>query len=114
MMHQRIETYNAYSKISTTGDVIVLLKIIKGINYNFQSQKHVPVSLHKAKHQFYGYCQTRYQSFQAYMENSKIMLMSLHTLGSIGPGLSMFAYATEELGKDVSELNEQAKETARN
>jgi hypothetical protein len=54
MMRQRIETYNVYSEISTTGDVIALLKIIKGINFNFQSQKHVPVSLHEAKKSLYG------------------------------------------------------------
>jgi Zinc knuckle len=112
MMRQRIETYNAYSEISTTGDVIALHKIIKGINYNFQSQKHVPVSLHEAKKRFYGCYQAIYQSIQATFQNNVDVIA--HIGCSIGLDPAMFTYAAEELGKEVSELSEQDKEKARN
>jgi len=45
-MRQRLVSANTFSQIASHGDAIELLKLIKSITYNYQSQKYLPRAIH--------------------------------------------------------------------
>jgi hypothetical protein len=53
LMRQRLESTDTFQQISTTGDAIGLLKVIKSITYNYQSQRYMPQAIHEAKKRLY-------------------------------------------------------------
>ena len=48
IVQQRVEAMDTFGQMSTTGDGLMLLRAIKDITYNFQSQKYLLHSLHEA------------------------------------------------------------------
>ena len=54
IMRQKVEASPGYELISQTGDAIELLKTIKTIAFNYQTQKYVPQGLHDALRRFYN------------------------------------------------------------
>ena len=53
IMRQKVEAMDIYETMSREGYGLTLLKVIKDVNYNFQSQKYLPHSLYKSKCRFY-------------------------------------------------------------
>lgn len=49
-MRQKVEALEDFETISNEGDGLALLRAIKAMVYNFQSQKYLPHALHEAKH----------------------------------------------------------------
>ena len=76
IVQQRVEAMDTFGQMSTTGDGIMLLRAIKDITYNFQSQKHLPHSLYESKHRFYTLFQGRTTTTQAYLEQFQNMILS--------------------------------------
>ena len=90
IMRQKVEATVGYNEISEQANSIELLKIIKTIAFNFQSQKNLPHALHEAKRRFYTLIQTRNMTTQAYLELFQNTVDVIeHTGGSIGiePGI---------------------------
>jgi hypothetical protein len=90
IMRQKVEATVGYNEISEQANSIELLKIIKTIAFNFQSQKHLPHALHEAKRRCYSLIQTRNMTTQAYLELFQNTVDVIeHTGGSIGvkPGI---------------------------
>jgi hypothetical protein len=54
LMQQKVEASEGFDCITKRCDAIELLKIIKDIAYNLQTQKYTPHALHEAKRQFYN------------------------------------------------------------
>ena len=52
-MHMKVEALDNYESMSGNSEGIELLKSIKSIAFNFQSQKYLPHALHKALRSFY-------------------------------------------------------------
>jgi hypothetical protein len=76
--------------MSSQGDSIELLKAIKALVYNFQSQKYCPLAIHEGMRQFYLIYQEKYASCQIYLEKFQNCVDVLdHCGASIGqiPGL---------------------------
>jgi len=48
IVQQRVEAMDTFGQMSTTGDGLMLLRAIKDITYNFQSQKYLLHSLYEA------------------------------------------------------------------
>ena len=85
IVQQRVEAMDTFGQMSTTGDGLMLLRAIKDITYNFQSQKYLPHSLHKSKRRFYMLFQVRTTTTQAYLEQSQNMIDVIqHSGGIIG------------------------------
>ena len=80
-MRQKIEAIETYSTVSAEGDSIGLLKIIKAIAYNFQSQKYLPHALHEAKKTFHLLYQPRHMTVPAYLE---VFQNTVDVIGHIG------------------------------
>jgi uncharacterized radical SAM superfamily protein len=59
VMRQKIEALDIYEMISTDADGLEVLKAIKYLVYNFQSQKYLPHTLHESKRRFYFCTQGR-------------------------------------------------------
>jgi hypothetical protein len=54
-MRQRIEAAPSFSSASTTGNAIELLKIIRNISFDFESQQYFPHALYEAHKRFYNF-----------------------------------------------------------
>ena len=90
IMRQKVEASPKFRDISESANSIELLKAIKKIAFNYQSQKHLPHSVHEAKKQFYNFYQTRHMSTPAYLETFQNLVDVIeHTGGIIGlePGI---------------------------
>jgi hypothetical protein len=84
-MCQRLEAMSEFAKISTTRDGIALLKCIKDLTYNYQSQKYLPHALHESKRRFYVHSQGRHTSTQLYLgQFQNIADVIEHSGGGIG------------------------------
>ena len=76
---------DTFGQMSTTGDGLMLLRAIKDITYNFQSQKYLPHLLYESKRRFYILFQGRTTATQAYLEQSQNMIDVIqHSGGIIG------------------------------
>jgi hypothetical protein len=74
IMKQRIEGTDEFETLSEDRDGLGLLKTIKNLVYNFQSQKYLPQALHESARRFYNCIQTKHMTTQAYMERSQNMV----------------------------------------
>ncbi len=57
IMRQRLEAQEAFAGVLTTGDGLGLLKLVKGIAFQFQIQKYLPHALHEALKRYYNCAQ---------------------------------------------------------
>jgi hypothetical protein len=68
IMRTKLESLNLFEAISSASDALALLKSIKNIVFNFQSQKYKPQALHEAKRQLFVLQQDRIMTAQAFLE----------------------------------------------
>ena len=68
IMRQRIEALDIFMGMAAEGDGLALIKAIKNVAFNFQSQKYLPHSLHESKRRFYLSQQGKHSTTQAYLE----------------------------------------------
>jgi hypothetical protein len=86
----KLEARDTYNEMSEEADSIKLLKEIRALVYNFQSQKYAPQALHEGKRRFYLLSQDKHSTCQAYLERFQNCVNVIeHCGGSIGqePGL---------------------------
>jgi hypothetical protein len=121
VMRQKVEALSVYKTLTTNGDGLMLLKAIKGLVYNFQSQKYLSHALHESKRRFYLCSQGRNTTASIYLEQFQNTVNVIeHSGGSIGddPGIlealalkknfDTAAIAATELAKLQKEAHEQA------
>ena len=68
IMRQKIESHDLFAGVSSVGDGLGLLKLIKGVAFQFQSQKYLPHALHEALKRYYNSAQGKFANTQAYLE----------------------------------------------
>jgi hypothetical protein len=113
IMRQKLEALSEFEAFSAEGNGIALLKAIKALTYNFQSQKYLPHALHESKRRFYIQSQGRHVTTQAYLEQfQNIVDVIEHSGGGIGsePGIDLLI--AEEKGKEVNQLTAADKSEA--
>ena len=101
-MCQKIEALDTFETMSAAGDGLGLLRSIKDMSFNFQSQKYVPHSLHEAKRHFYMCSQGKFSTTQAYLEQLQNMVDVIeHSGGSVGHEPGILGAIAEELNIDL-------------
>jgi hypothetical protein len=106
VMQQKIEALSVYKTLTTNGDGLTVLKAIKGLMYNFQSQKYLPHALHESKRRFYLCSQGQHTTASTYLEQyQNIVDVIEHTRGLIGndPGI-LEALATKKGTADLAAI----------
>jgi hypothetical protein len=86
----KLEARDTYNKMSEEADSMKLLKEIRALVYNFQSQKYAPQALHEGKRRFYLPSQDKHSTCRIYLERFQNCVGVIeHCGGSIGqePGL---------------------------
>jgi hypothetical protein len=68
VIRARIEALDEHEDISNQGDSIKLLKAIKSLVFNFESQKYRPLAIHDGMRQFYNIYQDKHATCQSYLE----------------------------------------------
>jgi hypothetical protein len=105
VMRQKIEALAVYDKLTTQGDGLALLKAIKDLVYNFQSQKYLPHALHESKRRFYFCTQGKHMTASMYLEQfQNIVDVIEHSGGSIGNDPGVLQALAEAKNEDVSQL----------
>jgi hypothetical protein len=108
IMHQKIEALDVFTNMSEDKDGLELLRAIKDITYNFQSQKKLSQALHKSKRRYYTLMQGKHVTTQAYLEQYQNVVDVLEHSGAhvgLEPGL-MLEFA-DKREKSVEELTEE-------
>jgi hypothetical protein len=104
-MRQKIEALAIYDKLTTEGDGLSLLKAIKDLVYNFQSQKYLPHALHESKRRFYFCTQGRHMTASMYLEQfQNIVDVIEHSGGSIRNDPGVLQALAEAKNENVSQL----------
>ena len=101
-MHAKLESQDQFEQVSDDSDAIKLLRMIRDIAFNFQSQKYEPLSIHESICWFYIQHQDRHMTCQAYLEqftNSKDVFEHCGRVIGTHPGL--VAKALEEMGTEM-------------
>jgi hypothetical protein len=84
-MRARLESQSGYRTIEDESKGIELLKMIRTIMFNFQSQRYGPWALHEAKVRFLTFKQDKHMTCAEYqkrfLNNVQVLL---HCLGDIG------------------------------
>jgi hypothetical protein len=112
IMRQKLEALDSFEATSTAGDGIALLKSIKSLTFNFQSQKYLPHSIHETKRRFYLFSQGK-MSTVTYHEQFLNIVEVLHTIrASIGVEPGIQEMIAKEKSKAVADLSEQDKSEA--
>jgi hypothetical protein len=86
----KLEARDTYNEMPDEADSIKLLKEIRALVYNFQSQKYAPQALHEGKRRFYLLSQDKHSPCQVYLERFQNCVNVIeHCGGFIGqePGL---------------------------
>jgi hypothetical protein len=111
-MRQKVEVLTIYETLTTSGDGLALLKAIKELVCNFQSQKHLPHALHESKHCFYHCVQGRHTTMATYMEQfQNIINIIEESGGSIGDDPGILEALTDATGtNDLAKLEKEAHE----
>ena len=92
VMRQKIEAMKDFKTLSSTADGLGLLRSIRDLVYNFQSQKYLPQALHESTNWFYFCQQGKHMTTQAYLElfQNTVDIIE-HSGGAIGNHLGMRA-----------------------
>lgn len=113
IMRQKLEALVEFEALSAEGNGIALLKAIKALTYNFQSQKYLPHALHESKRRFYIHSQGQHVTTQAYLEQfQNIVDVIEHSGGGIGSEPGIDSIIAKEKGKQVNELTPADKSEA--
>jgi hypothetical protein len=90
IMRQKVESLDAFEKLSAENDGIELLKAIKKTAFLFETQKNAWQASHEAIRRFYTVSQGKYMSTQDYLKHFQNTVEVIeHTGGGVGklPGL---------------------------
>ena len=68
-MKEKLESNAVYDTIRTEQDCIKLLKLMRGITYNYELQKYPFLALHAALKRYYSHYQKCHSSNNTYMES---------------------------------------------
>ena len=113
IMRQKLEALDGFDSISTGGNGIQLLKSIKSLTYNFQSQKYLPHSLHETTRRFYLFSQGKLPTV-IYHEQFVNMVEVIDTIkGSIGMAPGLEEIVAKENNKAVADLTDAEKMEAK-
>ena len=111
IMRQNIEALDTFDTISSAGDGLSLLKAIKDMAYNFQSQKYLPHSLHESNRRIYLCAQGWFATTQVCLEQFQNLVDVIeHSGRSVrhDPGIKKIL-ATEQ-GKNLSTMTSFMRE----
>ena len=114
-MRAKLESQDEYKWITDKSDAVELLKLIRGVAFNFQSQKYNVLSLHESVQHFYVQCQGEHMTCQAYLEqfnNNKDIVE--HCRGTIGAHPGLIAEQLTEMGTDWDNVDEAQLVTTTN
>jgi hypothetical protein len=95
----KLEASDTYNEMSEEADSMKLLKEIRALVYNFQSQKYAPQALHEGKRRFYLLSQDKHSTCQAYLERFQNCVDVIeHCCGSIGQETGLVRKVLEDKG----------------
>ena len=113
-MRQRLEYANSFLHIVSYGDAIKLLPLIKGITYNYQSQKYLPQEIHVTKKRLYQCNQSCNMTMQAYYEHfMNVVNVVDHIGGTIGLEPDKLNTVARSYSKGILDLSDVEKHEAR-
>jgi hypothetical protein len=99
-----------YDSFSDTFDVVPLIKAIKVLTYQFESQRYHSQALHKAVRRSYKFYQTKDMSNAMLLENFQTLISVVKDYGGeIGVDPSGAKKELVEEGKDVENASEDSK-----
>lgn len=85
VVRQKAESHDLFAATSATGDGLALLTILKGISFQFQSQKYVGHSIHEALKRYYNCSHAASLPRRHTWSISKTLLTSSLTVGGPSP-----------------------------
>jgi hypothetical protein len=90
IMRQKLEAHESFAGVLSTGDRLGLLRLVKGVAFQFHSQKYLPHALHEALKRYYNCAQGKYATAQVYLEHfQNVIAVVTESGGSIAghPGV---------------------------
>ena len=97
--------------MSSAGDGLSLLKAIKDMAYNFQSQKYLPHSLHESNRRIYLCAQGWFATTQVCLEQFQNLVDVIeHSGGSIRHDQGIKKIIATERGKNLSTMTSSMRE----
>jgi hypothetical protein len=113
VIRARIEAINGYDAVSAQGNSIELLKAIKALVYDFESQKYRTLAIHEAMRRFYHLYQEKGATCQTYLEKFHNTVDVLeHCGGTIGHAPGLITERLLELGIDPDQATKDQIERA--
>jgi hypothetical protein len=113
IMRQKVESLETFESTSATYDGIGLLKAIKDVVFNFQSQKYLPHALHESTRRFYLCQQARHVTTTTYLEQfQNVVDVVEHSGGGVGHHPGIVKQIAQEKGKAVGAVTEEEKKEA--
>jgi hypothetical protein len=113
-MRQKLESTDSFQLTASQGDAIELLKMIKNITYNYQSQKYTPQAIHNAKKRFYQCYQPSSMSVQTYYEQfMNLFDVTGHIGGSIGCNPKILYIISKANNYGVADLSGEERHTVK-
>lgn len=89
-MQAKLESLPGFQDVFDRSDGIDLIRLIKNVSFNFESQKYLPHAIHEAKRRFFACSQGRTATCQEYLEKFQNLLSVLEAVGAvIGPDTSV-------------------------
>ena len=71
IMRQKLDAHESFAEVSSMGDGIRILRLVKGIAFQFQSQKYLPHALHEALKRYYNCARGKFANTQTYLSTSR-------------------------------------------
>jgi hypothetical protein len=113
IMRQKVESLETFESTSAAYDGIGLLKAIKDVVFNFQSQKYLPHALHESTRRFYLCQQARHVTTTAYLEQfQNVVDVVEHSGGGIGHHPGIVKQVAHEKGKTMATVTEEDRKEA--
>ena len=113
IMRQKVEALSNFADMSSKGDGIELLKAIKNITHNFQSQKYLPHAIHEAKRRIYMFNQGKMSTVEYYEQFLSLVNVLDAIKASFGHDPGVQAMVAAEGKKKIEDLNDEDKQKAR-
>ncbi len=113
-MHAQNKSDDKYEKMYENSDSLTLIKTIKGIAYEFESQKNIYLALDNAKCAFYSYHQGSDEMNTDYMSRFKNTLEVIkHYGGNIGDNKALVREELTLAGCDPTKATEDQSKAAK-
>jgi hypothetical protein len=112
-MHQKVESLESFESTSATYDGIGLLKAIKDVVFNFQSQKYLHHALHESTRRCYLCQQARHVTTTTYLEQfQNVVDIYIYIGGGVGHHPGIVKQIPQEKGKAIQAVTEEEKKEA--